>query len=84
MTYIEGFLTPVPAASRDAYLAHAERALRLAPRLAPERLVVQLDIAPHRLARDVALATPLRARNGGQPLFQFGVETDAEHRHSFV
>ena len=33
----------------------------------------------HRFARDVALAAPLRARNGRQPFFQFRIQPDAEH-----
>jgi uncharacterized protein YbaA (DUF1428 family) len=39
MTYIEGFLTPVPAANREAYLAHAERALPLLKEFGVTRMV---------------------------------------------
>lgn len=39
MTYIEGFLTPVPVANRDAYLAHAERAAPLLKELGVVRMV---------------------------------------------
>ena len=39
MTYVEGFLTPVPAANRAAYLAHAERALPLLNEFGVTRMV---------------------------------------------
>ncbi|GGB27872.1 hypothetical protein GCM10011380_16860 [Sphingomonas metalli] len=39
MTYVEGFLTPVPSAARDAYRAHAERAAPLLKAFGVARIV---------------------------------------------
>ena len=39
MTYIEGFLTPVPTANKDAYLKHAQGAIGLFQRLGATRFV---------------------------------------------
>jgi uncharacterized protein YbaA (DUF1428 family) len=39
MTYIEGFLTPVPAGNKAAYLAHAERAAPILKELGVVRMV---------------------------------------------
>ena len=39
MTYVEGFLTPVPVANRDAYAAHANEAADLFHKLGATRLV---------------------------------------------
>jgi uncharacterized protein YbaA (DUF1428 family) len=39
MTYIEGFLTPVPAANKAAYLAHAQRAAPILKELGVVRMV---------------------------------------------
>ncbi|MEH3048232.1 DUF1428 domain-containing protein [Sphingomonas adhaesiva] len=39
MTYVEGFLTPVPVANRDAYRAHADRAADLLLELGVTRMV---------------------------------------------
>jgi uncharacterized protein YbaA (DUF1428 family) len=39
MTYVEGFLTPVPTANKDAYLKHAQGAVDLFKRLGATRFV---------------------------------------------
>lgn len=39
MTYVEGFLTPVPAGSKDAYIAHAQRAAPMLKELGVLRMV---------------------------------------------
>jgi uncharacterized protein YbaA (DUF1428 family) len=39
MPFVEGFLTPVPTANRDAYLAHARKAVDLFKRLGATRFV---------------------------------------------
>ncbi len=39
MTYVEGFLTPVPTAKRDAYLAHATAAAPMLKELGVRRMV---------------------------------------------
>ena len=53
-----------------------------AARVADVRAQLWFEAATHRLARDIALAAPLRARDRGEPLLQFLVQPDAEHAAS--
>ncbi|MEH3100566.1 DUF1428 domain-containing protein [Sphingomonas adhaesiva] len=54
MTYVEGFLTPVPVARRDAYRAHADRAADLLLELGVTRLVETWgEDVPHGVRTDM-------------------------------
>lgn len=62
MTYVEGFVTPVPLANRDAYLAHANRAADLLLELGVTRMVESWgEDVPHGTRTDMYRAVQATA-----------------------
>jgi uncharacterized protein YbaA (DUF1428 family) len=61
MTYVEGFLTPVPTANKDVYKAHAEEAVPLFRRLGATRFVETWgDDVPDGKTNDLKQAVDLK------------------------